>query len=76
MLNLYQFEIENSDDGLEYLAKLEVLKKLVTEGRIGEANQWSAPHMVAISFDRHLVLPAAGIGGQGCCATEAAAAGV
>ncbi|HDK5263273.1 TPA: DEAD/DEAH box helicase family protein [Klebsiella pneumoniae] len=57
MLNLYQFEIENSDDGLEYLAKLEVLKKLVTEGRIGEANQWSAPHMVAISFDRHLYYP-------------------
>ena len=57
MLKLYQFEIENSDDGLEYQKKLEVLKKLVAEGKIGEASQWSAPHMVAISFDRHLYYP-------------------
>ena len=57
MLKLYQFEIENSDDGLEYQAKLEVLKKLVADGRIGEASQWNAPHMVAISFDRHLFYP-------------------
>jgi hypothetical protein len=32
MLKLYQFEIENNDDGLDYLAKLEVLKKLVADG--------------------------------------------
>lgn len=57
MLKLYQFEIDNSDDGLEYQAKLEVLKKLVTDGKIGEASKWSAPHMVAISFDRHLYYP-------------------
>jgi hypothetical protein len=57
MLKLYQFEIENSDDGLEYQAKLEVLKKLVTDGKIGEASKWNAPHMVAISFDRHLFYP-------------------
>lgn len=38
MLKLYQFEIENSDDGLEYKAKLEVLKKLVADGQIGEAS--------------------------------------
>ncbi len=57
MLKLYQFEIENSDDGLEYQAKLEVLKKLVAEGKIGEANKWNVPHMVAISFDRHLFYP-------------------
>lgn len=57
MLKLYQFEIENSDDGMEYQAKLEVLKKLVADGRIGEASQWNAPHMVAISFDRHLFYP-------------------
>jgi len=57
MLKLYQFEIENSDDGLEYLKKLEVLKKLVAEGKIGEASTWNAPHMVAISFDRHLYYP-------------------
>ena len=57
MLKLYQFEIEDSDDGLEYKNKLEVLKKLVSEGKIGEASQWNAPHMVAISFDRHLYYP-------------------
>ena len=57
MLKLYQFEIENSDDGLEYRAKLEVLKKLVADGKIGEASKWNAPHMVAISFDRHLFYP-------------------
>jgi len=57
MLKLYQFEIDNSDDGLEYQAKLEVLKKLVADGKIGEASQWNAPHMVAISFDRHLYYP-------------------
>jgi hypothetical protein len=57
MLKLYQFEIENSDDGLEYQAKLEVLKKLVADGKIGEASKWNAPHMVSISFDRHLYYP-------------------
>ncbi|ANG62605.1 type III restriction endonuclease subunit R [Marinobacterium aestuarii] len=57
VLKLYQFEIENNDDGLEYQKKLEVLKQLVTDGKIGEASQWSAPHMVAISFDRHLYYP-------------------
>jgi hypothetical protein len=57
MLKLYQFEIENSDNGLEYQAKLEVLKKLVADGKIGEASKWNVPHMVAISFDRHLFYP-------------------
>ncbi|KFI05465.1 DEAD/DEAH box helicase family protein [Massilia sp. BSC265] len=57
MLKLYQFEIENNDDGLEYQKKLEVLKKLVADGKIGEASNWNAPHMVAISFDRHLYYP-------------------
>jgi hypothetical protein len=57
MLKMYQFEIENNDDGLEYQAKLEVLKKLVADGKIGEAGKWNAPHMVAISFDRHLYYP-------------------
>jgi hypothetical protein len=57
MLKLYQFEIDNTDSGLEYLKKLEVLKQLVADGKIGEASQWNAPHMVAISFDRHLYYP-------------------
>jgi len=57
MLKLYQFEIENSDDGREYLAKLEVLKELVEAGSLGEASKWKTPNMVAISFDRHLYYP-------------------
>lgn len=57
MLKLYQFEIENTDDGLEYQKKLEGLKKLVAGGTIGEASTWNAQHMVAISFDRHLYYP-------------------
>lgn len=57
MLKLYQFEIDNNDDGEEYLQKLEALKQLVADGKIGEASQWSAPNMVAISFDRHLYYP-------------------
>ena len=57
MLKLYQFEIENTDEGHEYQKKLEVLKKLVAAGQIGEASNWNAPHMVAISFDRHLYYP-------------------
>ncbi|MBV7538944.1 DEAD/DEAH box helicase family protein [Duganella sp. sic0402] len=57
MLELYQIEIENTDDGLTYLAKLEALKKLVADGKIGEASQWEANSMVAISFDRHLYYP-------------------
>ena len=62
MLKLYQFEIENNDDGLEYQKKLEVLKQLVADGKIGEASKWNAPHMVAISFDRHLYYPLFGFG--------------
>jgi hypothetical protein len=57
MLKVYHFEIEDSDDGNEYLKKLEVLKKLVSSGNIGEASKWNAPHMVAICFDRHLYYP-------------------
>lgn len=57
MLKLYHFEIEDSADGQVYLQKLEALQKLVSEGKIGEASQWHANHMVAISFDRHLYYP-------------------
>ncbi|MCX7258533.1 MAG: DEAD/DEAH box helicase family protein [Polaromonas sp.] len=57
MLKLYQFAIENNDDGLEYMKRLEVLKKLVADGNLGEASKWNAPHMVAISFNRHLFYP-------------------
>jgi hypothetical protein len=57
ILKLYQFEIDNTDDGLEYKARIEKLKELVNEGKIGEANRWKANSMVAICFDRHLYYP-------------------
>lgn len=57
MLKLYQFTINNDDEGQDYKQKLETLQKLVAEGKIGQASQWNAPHMVAISFDRHLFYP-------------------
>ncbi|MEK9655201.1 MAG: TauD/TfdA family dioxygenase, partial [Halieaceae bacterium] len=57
MLKLYQFQVEDTDDGREYLNKLETLKSLVAEKKIGEASKWNAPHMVAVTFDRHLYYP-------------------
>ena len=57
IIKLYQFEIENTDVGLEYKAKLEALSALVASGKIGEASKWNAPHMVAISFGQHLYYP-------------------
>lgn len=57
MLKLYHFEINDSDNGHEYLKKLEALKQLVLKGELGKASQWSASNMVAISFDRHLFYP-------------------
>jgi hypothetical protein len=57
IIKLYQFEIENSDVGLEYKAKLEALSALVASGKLGAASTWNAPHMVAISFGQHLYYP-------------------
>lgn len=65
MLKLYQFKIDETDDGREYMKKLEVLKQLVADGKIGQASQWNAPHMVAISFDRHLFYPLFGFESDG-----------
>ncbi|MCA3435449.1 DEAD/DEAH box helicase family protein [Aquidulcibacter sp.] len=57
IIKLYQFEIENTDDGLEYKERLEVLRGIVESGKLGEASKWNAPHMVAISFGQHLYYP-------------------
>ena len=57
MLKLYQFDIENSDEGESYLTKLNALKELVAAGNLGEASKWHSANMVAISFDRHLFYP-------------------
>lgn len=60
MLKLYHVEIEDTADGQVYLKKLETLQNLVLEGKLGEASQWHANHMVAISFERHLYYPLLG----------------
>jgi hypothetical protein len=65
MLKVYHFEIEDTDDGNEYLKKLEELKKLISSGKLGEASKWNAPHMVAICFDRHLYYPLFSISAEG-----------
>lgn len=57
IIKLYEFEIENNDDGLEYKRKLEKLSSIVASGKLGEASTWNAPHMVAISFGQHLYYP-------------------
>jgi hypothetical protein len=57
IVSAYQIEIDDSDDGLEYKAKLDELGKLVSSGNLGEASKWNANHMVAISFGQHLYYP-------------------
>ncbi|MBW0365866.1 DEAD/DEAH box helicase family protein [Ensifer adhaerens] len=57
IVKLYEFEIENNDDGLEYKKRIETLKAIVAAGDIGQASSWNAPHMVAISFNQHLYYP-------------------
>jgi hypothetical protein len=56
----YQLLIEDTPDGHTYLAQLQTLKKLVTEGNIGQVSQQCPPHMVAICFDQHLFYPLLG----------------
>lgn len=57
MIKVYHFEIDESDDGLDYVERLEQLQQLVTDGDIGQAKNWDAPGMIAITFDRHLYYP-------------------
>ncbi len=57
IIKLYEFEIVNNDDGLEYKKRIEALKEIVAAGDIGQASSWNAPHMVAISFNQHLYYP-------------------
>ena len=64
LLKVYHFEIEDTDDGIEYHQRLEELKKLVSSGKLGEASKWNASHMVAICFDRHLYYPLLSIEGD------------
>jgi hypothetical protein len=57
MLKVYNFEIDESDDGFEYSARLEELQKIVASGDVGEAKKWEAPGVVAVTFDKHLYYP-------------------
>ena len=57
LLKLYHFDIDNTEDGEAYEKKIRALQQLVTNGRLGEANQWNAGQMVALSFDHHLYYP-------------------
>ena len=57
ILKVYHFDIDNTEDGEAYEKKIRALQLLVTNGKLGEANQWNAGQMVAISFDHHLYYP-------------------
>jgi len=57
LLKVYHFEIDNTEDREDYEKKIKALQVLVSEGKIGEANEWNAGQMVAICFDRHLYYP-------------------
>ena len=57
LLKVYHFAIDSNEDGEEYKKKIMVLQELVTDGKIGEANEWNAGQMVAICFDHHLYYP-------------------
>lgn len=64
LLKVYQFEIENTEDGEAYEKKLKQLQELVRDGKLGEASQWNAGQMVAICFDSHLYYPLFAIEGN------------
>ncbi|HEJ7891046.1 TPA: DEAD/DEAH box helicase family protein [Serratia liquefaciens] len=57
MIKMYHFEIEESDDGLDYTERLEQLQRIVAQGEIGKAKSWNAPGMIAVTFDKHLYYP-------------------
>ncbi|HCL5071381.1 TPA: DEAD/DEAH box helicase family protein [Salmonella enterica] len=57
MIKMYHFEIEESDDGLDYTERLEQLQQIVAQGEIGKAKYWNAPGMIAVTFDKHLYYP-------------------
>ncbi|MDX6735977.1 DEAD/DEAH box helicase family protein [Yersinia kristensenii] len=57
MIKMYHFEIEESDDGMDYAERLEHLQQIVAQGEIGKAKSWNAPGMIAVTFDKHLYYP-------------------
>ena len=61
---IIHFEIENSADGEAYEKQIRTLQQLVKDKKLGEANQWNAGQMVAISFGHHLYYPMFAIEGD------------
>lgn len=58
MLDSYQFEIDNTDDGETWRERLEKLKELVSAGDIkGAKSYWPDGPLVAVIFDKHLYYP-------------------
>ena len=64
MPKIIHFEIENSADGEAYEKQIRTLQQLVKDKKIGEANEWNAGQMVAISFGHHLYYPMFAIEGD------------
>jgi hypothetical protein len=61
---IIHFEIENSADGEAYENKIKTLQQLINDKKLGEANNWNAGQMVAISFGHHLYYPMFAIEGD------------
>jgi hypothetical protein len=57
MLKLNQFDIEDTDYGRLYEARLKVLRDIIATGKIGQAVRWAENQVVAICFDRHRYYP-------------------
>lgn len=57
LLKVYRFEIESTEDGEAYEQKIKALQVLVKDGKLGEANEWSAGQMVGDLFRQPPLLP-------------------
>jgi hypothetical protein len=57
ILKLYQFEIEHTDEGLEYEKRLNILKELVKKGDFLEIEKANQEPIVAICFNSLLYYP-------------------
>ena len=68
MLDRYVFEIDPTDEGRAYEARLNTLRDLIGGGKLVEADAWRQGPIVAICFDRHLYHPLLGFTatGKGC----------
>ncbi len=63
-IKVYNFDIDNTDEGLVYQERLNELKRLVESGELGQKSPWNCNNMVAIRFDCHLYYPLIHINGN------------